>query len=84
LSAFVSCQSHTDDAWRSRIFGVKFLFGLSASALAVPLVAVLHGYGGGFFWLFLILAAMALVIAVAVFWLPGRARPPAAVLSQAP
>ena len=62
---------HTDDAWRSRIYGVKFMLGLSASALAVPLVAVLHGSCGGFFWLFLILAAVALVIGAAVLWLPG-------------
>jgi len=66
---------HTEDAWRSRIYGVKFLFGLGASALAVPLIAVLHGSDGGFMWLFLIFAAMAFVIGVAVFWLPGRARP---------
>ncbi|MDA0230861.1 MAG: MFS transporter [Proteobacteria bacterium] len=75
---------HTDDAWRSRIYGVKFLFGLSASALAVPLVAFLHGSGGGFIWLFLILAAMALVIGIAVFWLPGSARPSSAALSETP
>ena len=74
---------HTEDSRRPRIYGVKFLFGLGAAALAAPLVALLHGSDGGFIWLFLIFAAMSFAIGVAVFWLPGRARPAAAALTEA-
>ena len=74
---------HTEDAWRSRIYGVKFLFGLGAAALAAPLVALMHGSSGGFVWLFLIFAAMSFVIGVAAFWLPGRARSGEAALTEA-
>ena len=39
---------HTEDSWRSHIYGVKFLFGLGAAALGVLLIAVLHESDGGF------------------------------------
>ena len=75
---------YTDESWRSRIYGVKFFFGLGASALAPPLIILLHGPGGGFVWLFLVFAAMAFIVGVAAFWLPGRARPAGVALPGAP
>jgi MFS family permease len=69
---------HTNDSWRSRIYGVKFLFGLGASALAPTLIILLHTPGGGFHWLFVSFAAMAFIVAVATFWLPGQKRQDAA------
>ncbi len=65
---------YTTDTRRSRIYGVKFLFGLGAGALAPLLVILLHTPGGGFHWLFVSFAAMALIVAVATFWLPGQKR----------
>ncbi len=74
---------YSDESWRSRIYGVKFLFGLGTGALAAPLVALPHGSSGGFVWLFAIFAALTLVIGVAVFWLPGRAPAAEAALREA-
>lgn len=48
---------YTAERWRARTFGIKFLLGLGASAVAAPLVAGLHGTSGGFLWLFVGLAA---------------------------
>ena len=63
---------HTPDHLRSRIFGLKFALALGASALAVPIIAGLHTIGGGFTWLFIILAACATVVGIAAIWLPSR------------
>ena len=62
---------YTPEGWRARIFGIKFLLGLGASAVAAPLVAGLHGVSGGFMWLFIGLGGSAALVAVVAFWLPG-------------
>ena len=62
---------YTAERWRARIFGIKFLLGLGASAVAAPLVAGLHGTAGGFLWLFVGLGGSAALVAVIAFWLPG-------------
>ena len=62
---------YTAESWRARIFGIKFLLGLGASAVAAPLVAGLHGISGGFLWLFVGLGGSAALVAVIAFWLPG-------------
>jgi MFS family permease len=64
------------DRWRSRVFALKYVLSLGVSALAVPLVAWLHGAHGGFQTLFLTLAVCAAVIPLAaVSLLPlGRAQ----------
>ena len=68
---------YTAESWRARIFGVKFMLGLGASAVAVPLVAGLHGVSGGFLWLFVGLGGSAALVAIVAFWLPGeQARAP--------
>ena len=62
---------YTADSWRARIFGVKFLLGLGASAVAAPMVAGLHGISGGFLWLFVGLGGSAALVGIIAFWLPG-------------
>ena len=62
---------YTAEGWRARIFGVKFLLGLGASAVAAPLVAGLHGVSGGFLWLFVGLGGSAALVGIIAFWLPG-------------
>ncbi len=65
---------HTPDHLRSRIFGIKFALALGASALAVPIITGLHASGGSFAWLFGLLAACAIAVAIAAIWLPARPR----------
>ena len=64
---------YTAEKWRARIFGIKFLLGLGASAVAAPLVAGLHGISGGFLWLFVGLGGSAALVGIIAFWLPGGA-----------
>ena len=64
---------YTAENWRARVFGIKFLLGLGASAVAAPLVAGLHGVSSGFFWLFIGLGGSAALVGLIAFWLPGGA-----------
>ena len=63
---------YTAERWRARVFGVKFLLGLGAGALAAPLVAGMHGLPEGFAWLFAGLGASAALVGVIAFWLPAE------------
>ncbi len=62
----------TTDAWRSRIYAVKYVITLGVSALAVPLISFTHEFAGGFATLFALLAAFAAVVLAAVAVLPTR------------
>ena len=64
---------YTAEKWRARVFSIKFLLGLGASAVATPLVAGLHGISGGFLWLFVGLGGSAALVGIIAFWLPGSA-----------
>lgn len=68
---------HTPEHMRSRIYGIKFSLALGASALAVPIVSALLGGGGGFAWLFGLLALCAFTVGFAALWLPNRTHVPA-------
>ena len=61
---------YTVDAWRSRVFGIKFLLALAPASLAPILVALLHGSDGSFVWLYIVLGFSALAIAIFVVLLP--------------
>ena len=75
---------YTAEHWRARIFGIKFLLGLGASAVAAPLVAGLHGISGGFLWLFVGLGGSAALVGVIAFWLPsGGAGAPQQAVAKA-
>jgi MFS family permease len=62
---------YTAERYRSRVFGIKFLLGLGASAVAAPLVAGMHSISGGFLWLFIGLGGAAAMVGVIAFWLPS-------------
>lgn len=51
---------YTSDAWRSRVYAVRYVVSFGASSMAVPLVAYLAPDRGGFLGLFAALAAIGL------------------------
>jgi len=61
---------YTDEAWRSRVFAVRYVVSFGASSLSVPLVGWLHDAGGGFERLFTVLAAFAAVTFAASLFFP--------------
>ena len=65
--------AYTDEAWRSRVFAVRYVVSFGASACAVPLVALMHRYSSDFKYLFFALAAMAAVMFAAASLMPARA-----------
>jgi MFS family permease len=65
---------YSDEAWRSRIYALRYVVSFGASACAVPLVAAMHRYSSDFKYLFFALAAMALVMFTAAVLLPSRER----------
>ena len=63
---------YSADAWRARIYGIKYLLSFGVSALAVPLVAVMHDWTAGFGTLFALLAGLASVILAALYFMPAE------------
>jgi MFS family permease len=66
--------AYTDDAWRARVYGVRYVVSFGASAFAVPLVALMHRYSSDFKYLFFALAAMAALMFTAALLMPSRER----------
>ena len=66
--------AYTDEAWRSRMYAVRYVVSFGASACALPLVAATHRYSSDFKYLFFALAAMAVVMLIAALLLPSQAR----------
>jgi MFS transporter, FSR family, fosmidomycin resistance protein len=67
---------YTPPRWRGTAFGVKFLLSLGVAAMAVPLIAWIHGSTGSFYWLLAILAGLAATATLAASQLPGAVRDP--------
>ncbi len=63
---------YTDDHWRARAFAVRYLVSFGAAALAVPLVAVLHGQGQGFTPVFQALALLGAIVFLGAAFMPNR------------
>jgi MFS family permease len=59
----------THSEWRSRAYAVTYIIGFTVSALTVPLIAWIHG-SWGFGVLFGLLSGLALLIFIAVLFLP--------------
>lgn len=72
---------YIDDRWRSRAYALRYVLSFSASATAVPLIAILHARTGGFRAVFMVLAVLALAIFAASLFFP---RPRAEVPVVAP
>jgi MFS family permease len=73
--------AYTDEHWRARAYSVRYVMSFLGSALAVPLVAYLHGATGDFKQLFYVLSALALIGLLAVVTLPARRTAEAAARS---
>jgi MFS family permease len=63
---------YTADKWRARAYSLRYLLSFGASALAVPMIALVHDYGGGFPVLFGLLAVLGLSIFLAALVFPNR------------
>lgn len=62
---------YTPGKWRATAYGAKFVLSLGVSALSVPLIATVYDATGGFFWIFVVLAGLAIIAAVAAAMLPA-------------
>ena len=68
--------------WRGLAFGMKFVLAFGVSALGVKMEAALYDLTGGFFWLFVVLGAIAGIGVAAAWLLPSERRVPAAVAAE--
>jgi MFS family permease len=62
---------YAGDAWRARVYAVRYLLSFGVSAAAVPLVALLHAHGG-FEALFEVLAVLGLLVLLGAGFFPYR------------
>lgn len=73
---------YTPDPWRARVYAVKYVITLGVASLAVPSIAILHGYGGGFGTMFMAMAVCAALVAAAGLGLPSVRRQAAAAPAE--
>ncbi|UCF75084.1 MAG: MFS transporter [Betaproteobacteria bacterium] len=70
--------AYTDERWRARALAVRYVVSFGASALSVPLIALMHRYSSDFRYLFFVLAGMAAAMFCAALFMPSQASKPAA------
>jgi MFS family permease len=73
---------YTPGRWRATAYGAKFVLALGVSAAGVPLVGRIYDATGGFWWVFVVLALTAALVALAAAFLPAERR--AVALASAP
>lgn len=61
------------DEYRSRVYAVRYVVTLGVASLAVPMISALHRTDGGFRNVFLVLAALSLLIMASSLFFPSRA-----------
>jgi MFS family permease len=69
--------AYTDERWRARALAVRYVVSFGASALGVPLIALMYRYSSDFRYLFFVLAAMAAAMFCAALFMPSQASKPA-------
>jgi FSR family fosmidomycin resistance protein-like MFS transporter len=75
---------YTPGNWRATAYGAKFVLALGVSASAIPLIGYVYDTTGGFYWLFILLGALAVIVFAAALLLPNdRARVPARAVPEA-
>jgi FSR family fosmidomycin resistance protein-like MFS transporter len=66
---------YTPGNWRATAYGAKFVLALGVSAAAIPLIGYVYDTTGGFFWLFILLGALAVIVFAAALLLPNDRAP---------
>ncbi|WP_119418943.1 MFS transporter [Desertibaculum subflavum] len=61
-----------DDRWRSRVYALRLTVSFSVSAIAIPIVGIVHATGGGFTLLLQLLAVVGMFTVLAVLFLPNE------------
>lgn len=67
---------YSPSRWRGLVFGLKFILYFGVGGLGVMLEGIIYDLTGGFFWLFTVLAGLALAGGVAAVLLPSEPAPP--------
>ena len=62
---------YTPDAWRGRVYSVKYVLSFTVAAAAVPSIAWLYEDAGGFATMFMLASFAAAVITLTVAFMPG-------------
>lgn len=74
---------YTPGNWRATAYGAKFVLALGVSASAIPLIGYVYDTTGGFYWLFILLGALAVIVFAAALLLPNdRATVPARAVAE--
>jgi MFS family permease len=74
---------YSADAWRSRIYAVRYFLGFVTAGAAVPLVSYLHDHAGGFATVYLVLSVMGVFVFLGALLFPADRPKPAARLAAA-
>ncbi|MGH6931955.1 MAG: MFS transporter [Dongiaceae bacterium] len=72
----------TPERHRSLAFGIRYVIGFGTAPVAIQLISHLHGATGGFYWLFMLMTALAGFVALAALALPGDRPPPAVAAAE--
>lgn len=65
---------YTSEAWRSRVYAMKFVLAISISAVTVPMIALLQGATGDFVGVYAVLAGVVGLVALAAAFLTRGVR----------
>lgn len=68
----VMVARYSAEAVRSRVYAVRYCVSFGASAVAIPLVSLLYGWGQGFTALFVLLGIGALGLVASALWFPSN------------
>lgn len=68
----VMVARYSAEAVRSRVYAVRYCVSFGASAIAIPLVSLLYGWGQGFTALFVLLGIGALGLVASALWFPSN------------
>lgn len=55
---------------KATTFGARFMLGVGIGALGTPLVGIIHDFSGGFYWVFIVVALIALTVFFFSLFLP--------------